>query len=52
MISALHLLWIIPLSILAGTFCTALAAINNTTREDNYGENQKKAAASELPVGH
>ena len=25
----LHLLWIIPLSLLAGAFCMALAAVNN-----------------------
>ena len=51
MINAWHLIWIIPLSILAGMFCTALAAINNTIREENYGENQKKTAAAEFPVG-
>jgi hypothetical protein len=27
--SALHLLWIIPLSMLAGAFCMALCAVNN-----------------------
>lgn len=27
--SALHLLWIIPLAMLAGAFCMALAAVNN-----------------------
>jgi hypothetical protein len=27
--SALHLLWIIPLSMLAGAFCMALVAVNN-----------------------
>jgi hypothetical protein len=26
--SALHLLWIIPLSMLAGAFCMALMAVN------------------------
>lgn len=28
MINALHLLWIIPLSMLAGAFCMALMAVN------------------------
>lgn len=28
MINALHLLWIIPLSLLAGAFCMALMAVN------------------------
>lgn len=27
--NALHLLWIIPLSMLAGAFCMSLAAVNN-----------------------
>ena len=27
--SALHLLWIIPLSMLAGALCMALCAVNN-----------------------
>ena len=29
MISALHLLWIIPLCLLAGAFCMALVVANN-----------------------
>lgn len=29
MISALHLLWIIPLSMTVGAFCMALVAVNN-----------------------
>lgn len=29
MINALHLLWIIPLSLVAGALCMALAAANN-----------------------
>lgn len=29
MMNALHLLWIIPLSMLAGAFCMALVAVNN-----------------------
>ena len=29
MINALHLFWIIPLSMASGAFCMALAAINN-----------------------
>ena len=29
MISAWHLLWIIPLSLVAGALCMALAAANN-----------------------
>jgi hypothetical protein len=29
MINALHLLWIIPLSTIAGAFCMALVAVNN-----------------------
>lgn len=29
MINALHLIWIIPLSMLAGAFCMALLATNN-----------------------
>lgn len=28
MIHALHLLWIIPLSMMAGAFCMALMAVN------------------------
>jgi hypothetical protein len=28
MINALHLIWIIPLAMLAGVFCTALVAVN------------------------
>ena len=28
----LHLLWIIPLSLLAGAFCMALAAVNNRNK--------------------
>ena len=28
MINALHLLWIIPLSMMAGAFCMALMAVN------------------------
>lgn len=28
MISAWHLIWIIPLSMLAGVFCTAWVAVN------------------------
>lgn len=28
MMNALHLLWIIPLSMLAGAFCMALCAVN------------------------
>ena len=28
MINALHLLWVIPLSMLAGAFCMALMAVN------------------------
>lgn len=27
--NALHLIWIIPLSMLAGAFCMALVAVNN-----------------------
>ena len=29
MISAWHLLWIIPLAVSAGAFCMALVAVNN-----------------------
>ena len=32
MIRALHLLWIIPLSLLAGAFCMALIAANNRNK--------------------
>ena len=28
MINALHLIWIVPLSITAGAFCTAIVAAN------------------------
>ena len=33
MINALHLLWIIPLVMLAGVFCTAIVAVNNRNRK-------------------
>ena len=29
MINALHLIWIIPLSMVSGAFCMALVAVNN-----------------------
>ena len=29
MINALHLLWIVPVSLVAGAFCMALVAVNN-----------------------
>ena len=29
MINALHLLWIVPLAVIAGAFCMALLAVNS-----------------------
>lgn len=32
MMNALNLIWIVPLSMIAGAFCMALAAVNNRNK--------------------